>query len=94
MEVHKTYCANHFTILESQVIMLYTVNIHSVYVNTIEGRGLKDDVIETLYLHIFLLGDKCQEGGYLCTHETITLNCTLGVCSGTSCERAMSPGLF
>ena len=43
MDVNKIYIGNYFTIFISQTIIMYTLNIHSVFVNYISmglwGKG-------------------------------------------------------
>ena len=40
--VHSTYCGNHFMMYVSQIVMLYTLNLHSavyqLYLNTTERK--------------------------------------------------------
>ena len=47
MDVHLTYCVNHFMIYVSQIIMLYTLNIHNavhqLYLNKTGGKNWSEN---------------------------------------------------
>ena len=43
IDVHQTYCGNHFMMHVSQIIMLYTRNLHNAFQLYLNKAGIKKE---------------------------------------------------